>query len=150
MKNKLLMVAGIGALATGLMFAQSGTPTQTAPAHRRAHAGQRFAKFLNLTPDQKAQAKQIMADARSQAMPLRQQLKQNRQALREAIQSGNDAQIDQITKAEAPVRAQLASIHAHAMEKIFATLTPEQKAKASQMHRFMGPNAAHRRQQQAG
>ena len=147
MKNKLLMVAGIGALATGLMFAQSGTPTQNAPAHRRAHAGQRFAKVLNLTPDQKAQAKQIMADARSQATPLRQQLMQNRQALREAIQSGNDAQIDQITKAEAPVRAQLASIHAHAMEKIFATLTPEQKAKASQMHRFMGPNAARRRQQ---
>jgi len=147
MKNKLLLVAAIGALTTGLTFAQNGNPTPNAPVHKRAHAGQRFARFLNLTPDQKAQAKQIMADARTQATPLRQQLMQNRQALRDAIKSGNDAQIDQITKADAPLRAQLAAIHAHAMEKIYATLTPDQKAKADQMHRFMGPNGARRRQQ---
>ena len=92
-----------------------------------------FARDLNLTPDQQAQAKQIMAGARQESAPLRQQMKQNREALASAIKSGNDAQIDQITKADAPVMAQMAAIRAHAFEKIYATLTPEQKAKADTM-----------------
>jgi hypothetical protein len=33
------------------------------------------------------------------------------------------------------------------MEKIYATLTPEQKAKADHMRRFFGPNAAQHRKQ---
>ena len=106
-----------------------------------------MANYLNLSADQRAQVQQIMAGAKQEAAPLRQQMQQNRKALADAIKSGNDAQIDQITKAEAPVKAQLASIHARAMAKIYATLTPEQKAKADQMHRFRGPVAGARRKQ---
>jgi Spy/CpxP family protein refolding chaperone len=69
---------------------------------------------------------------------LRRQMKQNRQALAAAIRAGDDARIDQITKAEAPIIAQLAAIRAHAKEKIYATLTPEKKAKADQKGRFPG------------
>src|SRR6266487_2977435 len=143
MTNRLIRVTGLGALATGMIFAQTGSPDQrqAAPAQRRAHFAQRMADYLNLTSDQSAQAKQIMVGARQEAAPLRQQMKQNRQALAAAIKAGNDAQIDQITKAEAPVIAQLAAIRAHAKEKVYATLTPEQKAKADQMGRFFGPRA---------
>ena len=94
---------------------------------------QRISKYLQLTPDQQAQAKQIFASARQEAAPVRQQLKQNRQALMSAIKSGNDAQIDQITAAQAPLMAQAAAIRAHAFEKVYATLTPDQKAKADNM-----------------
>src|SRR5258708_37462199 len=150
MTNRLMRVAGLGALATGMIFAQSGPqgPAQTAPRARkaaRAHAGKRLANYLNLTPEQRAQVKQIMAGARQEGAPLRQQMRQNRQALAAAIKAGNDAQIDQITRTEAPAMAQLAGIRAHAKEKIYATLTPEQKAKADQMGRFFGPKAAQRR-----
>lgn len=133
MKKTLITLAGLGALAGGLIFAQHAGQNPAGPAARRGHFIQRVVNDLNLTPDQQAQAKQIMAGARQEAAPLRQQMKQNRQALAAAIRSGSDAQIDQITKAEAPVMAQLAAIRAHAFEKIYATLTPEQKTKADNM-----------------
>jgi Spy/CpxP family protein refolding chaperone len=152
MKNKLIRVAAFGALATGMIFAQNGPPDPAQPApqqqqksQQRAHPGRRMAKYLNMSADQRAQARQILAGAKQEATPLRLQMQQNRKALADAIKSGNDAQIDQITKAEAPVKAQLAAIHAHAMEKIYATLTPEQKAKADHMRRFVGHAVAARR-----
>lgn len=145
MKNRWLRVAGLGALATGMIFAQapdqsgqSATTTQQQGQRhsrmaRRGHFRQRMANYLNLTPEQRAQAKQIMAAAREQAAPLHQQLKQNRQALRTAIKAGNDAQIDQITAANAPLIAKLSAIRAHAFEKVYANLTPDQKTKADNM-----------------
>jgi len=133
MKKTLIRLAGLGALAGVLIFAQNAARNPAGPAARRGHSIQRMVNYLNLTPDQQAQAKQIMAGARMESAPLRQQMKQNREALASAIKSGNDAQIDQITKAEAPVMAQMAAIRAHAFEKIYATLTPEQKAKADTM-----------------
>jgi Spy/CpxP family protein refolding chaperone len=139
MKKMLITVAGVGALAATMMFAQNVAP--------RGHArfGQRMAQVLNLTPDQQATAKQVMMQAREQAAPLRQQLKQSREALANAVKSGNDAQIDQIAKDQAPLMAQVAAIRAHAFEKIYATLTPEQKTKADNMRQhFM----THRGQRQ--
>lgn len=128
MKKTLITVAGVGALAAAMMFGQNA-----APARRHAGFGQRMTQALNLTPDQQATAKQVMMQAREQAAPLRQQLKQSREALANAVKSGNDAQIDRITKDQAPLMAQLAAIRAHAFEKIYATLTPEQKTKADTM-----------------
>jgi periplasmic protein CpxP/Spy len=133
MKKSLIGLAGLGALAGVLIVGQN---TGQAPAGHAPRHGQflnHMAANLNLTADQQAQAKQVMAGARQEAAPLRQQMKQNREALAAAIKSGNDAQIDQIAKAQAPVMAQLAAIRAHAFEKIYATLTPEQKAKADTM-----------------
>ena len=146
MKNNLLRLAGLGALASGMIFAQN-TTTATAPARpmaRRAHMAQRISQYLNLTPDQQAQAKQIMATARQEATPLRQQMKQNREALASAIKSGNDAQIDQVSKAEAPVVSQLTAIRAHAFEKIYAMLTPEQKTKADNIRQWFHAGPARR------
>ena len=144
MKRVLLRLAGLGAIAGGLMFAQTSTGAPAGPAARRAHIAQRISTYLNLTADQQAQAKQIMQGARQEAAPLRQQMKQNRQALTSAIKAGNDAQIDQITKAEAPVLGQLAAIRAHAFEKIYAMLTPEQKNKADNMRQLFHAGAARR------
>ena len=156
MKNTLLRLAGLGALAGGMIFAQSTTTAPAQPAQSQHFAGrharfaQRIANYLNLTPDQRAQAKQIMAAARQEAAPLRQQLKQNRAALFNAIKTGNDAQIDQITKDQAPVQAQMAAIRAHAFEKIYATLTPDQKTKADNMQQFFhARRGQHQRQPQS-
>jgi len=139
MKKMLMTVAGVGALAATMMFAQNVAP------RRHTGFGQRMAQVLNLTPDQQANAKQVMMQAHEQAAPLRQQLKQSREALANAVKSGNDAQIDQITKDQAPLMAQLAAIRAHAFEKIYATLTPDQKIKADNMRQhFMSHRGQHK------
>jgi Spy/CpxP family protein refolding chaperone len=145
MKNKLTRLAGLALLTGGVMFAQSAATTPEQPA-RHARMQQRMAAYLNLTPDQQAQARAIRAQAREAAAPIREQLKQSRQALQAAIKSGNDAQIDQITQAQAPLMAQAAAIRAHAFEKFYATLTPDQKAKADNMHQFF---KSHRRPAQS-
>ena len=139
MKKNLIKLAGLAAIAGGLIFAQTTTTSPTGPAghgSRRARMAQRISNYLQLTPDQQAQAKQIFASSRQEAAPLRQQMKQNRQALYSAIKAGNDTQIDQITKAQAPLMSQLAAIRAHAFEKVYATLTPDQKTKADNMRQF--------------
>ena len=142
MKNTLFRLAGLGALAGGMIFAQSTPAAPAQPsqhqgfAARRARFAQRMADYLNLTPEQRSQAKQIMSAARQEAAPVRQELKQNHEALFNAIKAGNDAQIDQITKAQAPLMAKASAIRAHAFEKIYATLTPEQKTKADNMQQF--------------
>ena len=162
MKKNSIRMAVVGALAAGAMFAQSNS-TQPAPgaeqhrewkhgnfAQRRAHRAERMANYLNLTPEQRAQAKAVMATAREQAKPLREQLKVDRAALKNAIKTGNDAEINRITKAEAPVIAQLSAIRAHAFEKVYASLTPEQKTKADNMRQmFMSHRRAHQRHPQA-
>ncbi len=159
MKNNLLRLAGLGALATGMIFAQTttGTANGTAPqaAHnqrraRRARVQNRMADYLNLTPAQRVEAKQVMKEAHAQSASLRQQLKQDHAELATAVKSGNDAQIDRITKSEAPLLAQMAAIRAHAREKIYATLTPEQKAKADNMRQnFLSHRGRHVRTPQA-
>ena len=154
MKKNLFRLAGLGALAGGMIFAQNPAPAQPAApqgfAARRAHSAQRMANYLNMTPEQRAQAKQVMSAAREQAAPLRQQLKDNHEALFNAIKTGNDAQIDQITKAQASLTAQLSAIRAHAFEKIYATLTPDQKTKADNMQQFFRSfRGRHQRAQQS-
>src|SRR5579884_3128433 len=160
MKNTLMKVAGLSALATGMIFAQTANGTATAPANgehahnwrgqmqaRRAHFRERMAKYLGLTADQQQQAKAVFKQAREEAAPVRAQLKQNREALMNAIKSGNDAQIDQLTRAQAPLVAQLSAIRAHAFEKVYASLTPEQKAKADTMRQnFMSRRGPHRQE----
>lgn len=154
--NHVWKIAGAGALAAGMVFAQTGSGTgqfsQRADSNaqhgwrragRQARA-ERIAKYLNLTPEQQDNAKKVFAAAKEEAAPLHQQLKQNREALMNAVKSGNEAQIDEITKSEAPVLAQLMAIRAKAFEKIYATLTPEQKTKAENMRQlFHAHRGAH-------
>lgn len=162
MKNKPIRMALVGALAAGAMFAQTATDSgqlakrteqpqgwrAAGRAERRAHFAERMANYLNLTPEQRAQAKQVMAAAREQSKPLRQELKQNRAALMNAVKTANDAQIDKLSREQAPLLAKMASIRAHAFEKIYASLTPEQKAKADTMRQsFMSRHHAHQREQ---
>ena len=89
----------------------------------------RLTRRLGLSPDQASQAKSIFANARSQRQSLAPQLKAEHQALKAAIQSGNEAQIDQITSQNAQLNAQARAIHAKSMAKFYSILTPDQKAK---------------------
>jgi len=133
MKNRVVTIAGATLLAAGMIFAQTDTaPAPNPPAaHGRFHRGGmmgRLAYRLNLTDAQRQQAKGIFQDLRTQSQPIRAQLKESRQALMNAAQSGQSAdQINQLAQAEAAPLAQLAALRAQAFGKLYAILTPAQQ-----------------------
>jgi Spy/CpxP family protein refolding chaperone len=134
--------------AAGFLAAQPATPPQQQPQHHaRATMMERMAKRYNLSADQQSQATTIFHGAREQAKALSPQLKQEHQAVSAAIKTDNEAQIDQILHHDAAMNAQARAIHAKAMAKFYAILTPDQKAKFDQHmdHPFMhGARSAQR------
>ena len=98
----------------------------------RAQVRKRLVNALDLTADQKQQAKTIMQGARQTAQPLAQQLKQDREALAEAIQAGDSAKIQQLSTEMGSVRGRVLAIRSDAIPRFYATLTPDQKAKAAE------------------
>ena len=156
----LIRLAMTGALTMGLAFAQTSTTQKPATAqpstqtpsrpqswafHRNMH--QRLMQELALSPAQKAQAKQIFQQVRTADQPIRAQLRDSRQALAAAIKSDDTAQIRQITQARASLIAKVMTSRSEAMAKFYATLTPEQKAKADQIHQRMEQRIQQRRAQ---
>ncbi len=144
MKNRLAHVFAAGALAAGLAFAQAQAPTpqpgegrQAGKAARRHHRGNHFERLatqLNLTPQQREQAKALMERARADSAPIREQLRTSRRQLHEAIKSGNQAEIQRLSTHIGALRGQLVAIHAKAMQEGYAMLTPEQRQKAEELH----------------
>jgi len=129
----------LAALASGMIFAQTPAPsTQQPPAqHRQWNRGQmldRLATKLNLTDDQKQQAKSIMGSAHESSKPVRDQLRQDRLALKDAVKTGkSDAEIDQISANLGRDTAQMTAIRTKAFAKVYALLTPEQRTLADQL-----------------
>jgi Spy/CpxP family protein refolding chaperone len=142
MKNKIL--SGIAALSLAVgAFAASQAPATT-PDHTRGrgmHRMQRFAQELNLTDAQKEFAHSLFQQNREANQAVRDQLRQNRQQLSAAIKATNEAEISRLTAEQAQLKGQLSASWAKSMAKFYAQLTPEQKAKADQMHQqFRGPH----------
>jgi protein CpxP len=132
MRRKLLNLAGVSMLAAGMALAQSApAPNTPHTGHRSARKGamlDRLSAKLNLTDAQKQQAQAIFSNARQSAKPIRDQLRQERQALRAAVKSGAPgSQIDQITNQMGPLMAQATAIHSKAFEKFYSILTPDQR-----------------------
>src|SRR5882724_6549512 len=136
--SNLLSLVTIGALAICTLSAQTPAPadqsTQATQArsHRKAPGGRmvaRLSRQLSLTPDQQNQARAIFQEARTQQQSLAPKLKDERQAMSSAIKSDNEAQIDQLAQQNAQLNSSARAIHAKAMAKFYATLTPDQKTK---------------------
>jgi Spy/CpxP family protein refolding chaperone len=140
MKHHYMRFAGAALLASGMLLAQSPAPSAPSqpPAHSRQwHRGQfleKIAEKLNLTDDQKQHARSILEATRQSAEPVAQQLRQQRLALREAVKAGkSDAEIDQLSSNAGALMGQLTALHTKGFSKIYAILTPDQRAKAQQL-----------------
>jgi Spy/CpxP family protein refolding chaperone len=140
MKDTFTRIAITAGLASAMLFAQTPAPSNPAQPpveHRQWHRGQfcdRMATRLNLTEDQKQQTRSIMQASRESSRPVVQQLRQNRQALRDAIKAGkSNAEIDQLSANVGTLAGQLATIRARSFAKTYALLTPEQRTKADEM-----------------
>jgi Spy/CpxP family protein refolding chaperone len=135
----MIQLITMGALAGGMIFAQTASPSTTNPpaAHRdmmRQHFLQMEQK-LNLTDTQKQQAKSIFQSARESSQPIRAQLRENREALAAAAKAGkSDATIQDLATKQGNLLGQEIAIHTQAYKKFYAILTPDQRTKADQMH----------------
>ena len=139
MYRHLMRLSVVAALAAGMAFAQAPSTTAQpgsgkAAIRPRAVVRRRIAQALNLTDAQKQQAQAIIQQTRQTVQPLKQQAKQNRQALMAAIQAGKgDVEIHQLALTQGNLAGQLVAARAEALAKFYGTLTPEQRAKADLM-----------------
>lgn len=136
LRNKFAAWTAVAALGAASLFAAETTPANS--PHRHGRMGAFLSSYLNLTPAQQAQQRSIFQTARQSAQPVRQQLKQTRQAFRAAVQANNTAQIQQLAQTEGSEVGQLAAIRGNAMAKAYQILTPgqqQQLAKLRQAHR---------------
>jgi periplasmic protein CpxP/Spy len=98
----------------------------------RQHMGN-IAQKLNLTDAQKQQFHTIFQQAHQSAMPIREELKTNREALAAAVKADRSADIQQLATARGKLVGQMTAIYAEAHAKFYQALTPEQRVKADQM-----------------
>jgi Spy/CpxP family protein refolding chaperone len=99
----------------------------------QTHSRKEMLQSLDLTTAQKQQAKSIFQNTHRQVQPLAQQLTQDRQSLRAAIQAGDTGQIQQLSTAMGTLKGQMLGSRSAGMAQLYALLTPDQKAKASQL-----------------
>ena len=98
---------------------------------------------LNLTPEQKTQIKAIMKDEFQKNEKLREQIKENREAFREAVLKTpyDEAAVRKIAEERAKIHTELMVSWGSAINKATALLTPEQKEKAAKIE--FGPGMGH-------
>jgi Spy/CpxP family protein refolding chaperone len=141
-----LPIALLSFAMAGALMAQKTLPPQNTnndqatvqSAHRAAvnrsdWMVQRLTKRLDLTQDQQDRVKAIFADSKTQAKALNPQLREERMELKAAVKSDSPSQIDHITQQNATLNSQAEAIHVKAMAKVYALLTPAQKAKFDHM-----------------
>jgi len=141
MKRQLIKLAAVGAVAAGIIFAQTQAPAPTAQPNQnktavnhRAAARHRMFQELNLTPAQKEHAKAIFQQARVAAKPVRDELRQNREAMTAAVKAANQTQIAQLSAARGKLMGEITATRTGAMAKFYHELTPAQRVKADQIH----------------
>ena len=134
LSKSIFTTAAAALVAGGILLAQG--PHAGGPGGHQNF----LATYLNLTDAQKAQLKTISDNAKQTSEPLRQTLKQQEQAVEDAIKAGKSpTEIEQLANAEGPTLGQLAAVKASMNAQLFAILTPDQQQKMSTMQEHMGP-----------
>ena len=143
--NQFVSYVGIGALTAAGLFA---AVTHNRPARSEMPGFISSAEtVLGMTASQKDQAKTAFDQTQQQAEPVRQQLDNTRDALRSAIRSDNDAQIQRLATVEGQEIGQLAAIRSTAVAKVYKTLNTDQKQKADALEQLLMPEMVmHRRE----
>ena len=156
MRNRILIIAGIAvlvigaaALAIGRGFQGGGWHAFQGPeGHGRGPDGhghgdmlEHMARELNLTDAQKAQVKTIMESAESSSQGTREKLEEVHKQIEAATANGqfDETQVRTLASQQAQLEADMMVEHLRAKSKVFAILTAEQRTKAEEMHKRMGP-----------
>ena len=142
MKWHLFQFAAVTALAAGMALAQAPTTSarpapQKAPFRHPVFGHEQMMQALNLTATQKQQSKTIFDDAKQKAEPIRQEMRQNREALHAAVKANNTSQIERLSSHQGELQGKALAIRSEAMAKFYAILSPEQRTKADEMQSRM-------------
>ncbi len=122
------------AFATSLLSAQTQTSrTPPNPATIAQHRVTFLTTLLSLNSTQQQQATTIFTGAATTALSLHPQMKTARQSLATAEQNNDTAAINQISSTIGGLVTQLVSTKASAKAAFYQILTPDQKAKLTQL-----------------
>ena len=151
MKRHLFPFVAVTALAAGTVLAQ-GPATgqqvpQKAPFAHPMFGHQQMMQNLNLTPAQKQKSDAIFADAKQQAQPIREEMRQNREALHAAVKVNNTSEIERLSSQQGELHGKALAIRSEAMAKFYVILTPEQRTKWDQIHQEMRQRMEERMQE---
>jgi Spy/CpxP family protein refolding chaperone len=149
--GSLMAAAALATTATGISVATAADDT-TAPApgpHGWHHRGGHLLSQLNLTPDQQASVKAIMANAGPQMKSIHQQMRANSLKLQNT--QPNDPNyanvVAEVTQANGALHSQMISQQAEVRAQVFKVLTPAQQTQlqalqAQRQSRWQGAPAA--------
>jgi Spy/CpxP family protein refolding chaperone len=138
----LFQFAAVTALAAGMALAQAPAAgmqpgPQKTPFRHPVMGHEQMTQALNLTVAQKEQTKTIFGEAKQKAEAIRQEMRQNREALYAAVKANNTAQIQQLSSRLGELQGKVMAIRSEANAKFYAILTPEQRTKWEEMHQRM-------------
>lgn len=152
MKKSLLVITALVAALVGGLFFQSAhvnaAPYGDSPRWERGERperdGSRFlarmTRTLDLSTEQQEKIKVIMDEHRTKVAPMRQQLEENRDKLRQATKADtfDEAAIRTLAANQAAAKTELMVERARMKSQIHAVLTPEQRKLADEkMERMM-------------
>src|SRR5262245_45090645 len=156
MRNRILTFGGIAALVIGLAVFAVGHAIPGIHAQDRGEGLPRkhfpgpemiehLTRALNLTDAQQTQVKAIFESARASVEPLDAKMDEVHKQLEAATANGqfDEAQVRALANQQAQIMADTIVEHERAKSKIYAILTPEQRAKADEMHKHGGPPRHH-------
>jgi protein CpxP len=133
-----LFVAALAVMLGGAI-AKSQTADAAAPMHghefgMEGHRMGFFAKYLNLTDDQRAQMKAVMHKEHSTMKPLMQQVHQMDQQLKQYVEGTYDeAKVQALVAQQAQTMVQLKVQETRIHNELYQLLTPEQQAKMKEV-----------------
>jgi Spy/CpxP family protein refolding chaperone len=130
----ILMVALIIACGIFALAHKSGRNFSERRDGFRERMFNRIASGLNLSEEQRTQAKQIREDSKSSAEPLMRQLEENRKQIRELGTDGvyNEQKVLEMASAQADLMKQLFIEKEKSKAQLFAILNDEQRERAKQ------------------
>jgi Spy/CpxP family protein refolding chaperone len=135
------LAAGLALTAVGMSLAigadtttPAAAPAPAAPGahggwhHHRHHGGMMLSK-LNLTPEQQASVKTIMANAGPQMKSIGQEMRANSQKLHatQPTDANYAAVVSQVTQANGSLHSQMITQRESVRAQIYKILTPEQR-----------------------
>jgi protein CpxP len=146
MKKRILVIASVAALVIGATVLAIGHGFQERREHGRGpgHGDmlEHMARELNLTDAQKQQVKAIFESTESSAQGIHAKLEEVHKQIDAATANGqfDEAQVRTLANQQAQLEADMLVEHLRAKSKVYGILTPEQRVKAEEMHKHMGPH----------
>ncbi len=132
-----IVLVTMGAIFIFAQKGETGEGKRVFGKHGGKHRGghEFFLRGLDLTDEQKTQVKQITDASKEKNKSVREQLQANKQKLDEITANGafDEAQVTAIANQQGALSAQMIVEKERVKSQIFAILTDEQKAKATQI-----------------